>query len=199
MPKNSYQWILSDVNIIRCRKTDITDFCLMLISSDAEKTTTIEFYLIKFCLMVISSGAEKPELFKFLWWLYEQMQKNRYHRMLSDVNIIRCRKTGIIEFCLMLISSDAVKRDIMEFALMLILSDAANRCHWILSDVNIIRCRKAAIIECYVMLTSSDAEKKLSWNSPSPYTYRTTAINEYSLMLILSDAGNRRHLNFVWC
>ena len=38
----------------------------MLISSDAEKTTTIEFYLVKFCLMVISSGAEKPELFKFL-------------------------------------------------------------------------------------------------------------------------------------
>ena len=198
MPKNSYQWILSDVNIIRCRKTDITEFCLMLISSDAEKTTTIEFYLLKVCLMVISAGAEKPQLLKFLWCLYEQRQKNRYHRILSDVHIIRCRKTGIIEFCLMLISSDAVKRDIMEFSLF-ISSDAANRCHWILSDVNIVRCRKAAIIESYVMLTSSDAEKKLSWNSHCPYRYRTTAINEYSLMLILSDAGNRRHLNFVWC
>ena len=198
MPKNSYQWILSDVNIIRCRKTDITEFFLMLIS-DAGKTTTIEFYLIKFCLMVISSGAEKPELLKFLWCLYEQMQKNRYHRILSDVNIIRCRKTGIIEFCLMLISSDALERDIMEFSLMLISSDAANRCHWIWSDVNIVRGRKAAIIECHEMLTSSDAEKKLSWNSHCPYRYRTTAINEYSLMLILSDAGNRRHLNFVWC
>ena len=147
----------------------------------------------------MSSGAEKSELLKFLWCLYEQMQKNRYHRIFSDVNIIRCRKTGIIESCLLLISLDAVKRDIMEFSLMLIAWDAANRCHWILSVVNIVRCRKAAIIECHVMLTSSDAEKKLSWNSHCPYRYRTTAINEYSLMLILSDVGNRRHLNFVWC
>ena len=99
----------------------------------------------------------------------------------------------------MLISSDAVKRDIMEFSLMLISSDAANRCHSILSDVNVVRCRKAAIIECHEMLTSSDVEKKLSWNSHCLYRYRTTAINEYSLMLILSDAGNIRHLNFVWC
>ena len=116
------------------------------------------------------------------------MQKNRHHWILSDVNIIRCRTKDTIEFCLMLISSDAVKRDTMEFSLMLISSDVANRCHWILSDVNVVRCRKAAIIECHVMLTSSDAEKKLSWNSHCPYRYRTTAINEYSLMLILSDA-----------
>ena len=181
MLKNSYQWISSDVNIIRCRKTDITEFCLMLISSDAEKTTTIQFYLFKFCLMVISSGAEKPELFKFLWCLDEQIQKNRYHRILADVNIIRCRK---------------------------------NRNYWILSDVNIIRCSKkryhGIFSDCRQMQKSSyhwmswDANivrcrKKLSWNSHCLYRYRTTAINEYSLMLILSDAGNIRHLNFLWC
>ena len=135
----------------------------------------------------------------FVWWSYHQEQINRNCWSFSDVYMSRCRKTDTIESCLMLISSDAVKRDIMEFSLMLISSDAANRCHWIMSDVNIVRCRKAAIIECYVMLTSSDAQKKLSWNSHCPYTYRTTAVNEYSLMLILSDAGNRRHLNFVWC
>ena len=90
MQKNSYNWILSDVNIIICQKTaiiefylmlistdaektDITKFCKMLISSDGEKTTTIELYLIKFGLMLISSGAEKPELLKFLWCLYKQM------------------------------------------------------------------------------------------------------------------------------
>ena len=96
------------------------------------------------------------------WSLYEQMQRKQTTiRILSDVNIIRCRKTGITEFCLMSISSDAVKRDIMEFSLMLISSDAANRCHWILSDFNVVRCRKAAIIECHEMLTSSDAEKRL--------------------------------------
>ena len=152
----------------------------------------------------------------FVWWSYHQQQKNRNCWSFSHVYMSRCiktdtiksrlmlissdaKKTGIIEFCLMLISSDAVKRDIMEFSLMLISSDAANRCHWIMSDVNIVRRRKAAIIECYVMLTSSDGEKKLSWNSHCPYRYRTKSINEYSLMLILSDAGNRRHLNFVWC
>ena len=199
MLKNSYQWILSDVNIIRCRKTDITEFCLMLISSDAEKTTTIQFYLFKFCLMIMSSGAEKPELFKFLWCLYEQMQKNRYHRILSDVNIIRCRKTGIIKFCLMLISSDAVKtgiikfclmlissdavkRDTMEFSLMLISSDAANRRHWILSDVNVVRCRKAAIIECHEMLTSSDAEKSC-----------------HEILTALTDTGQQLSMNILWC
>ena len=182
MPKNSYQWILSDVNIIRCRKTDITEFCLMLISSDAEKTTTIELYLLKFCLMVISSGVEKPELLKFLWCLYEQMQKNRYHRILSDVNIIRCRKTGIIEFCLMLISSDAVKRDTMEISLMLISSDAANRRHWIWSDVNVVRCRKAAIKECQEMLTSSDAEKSC-----------------HEILTALTDTGQQLSMNILWC
>ena len=89
---------MSDVNIIRCRENN-----------------TIEFYPIKFCLMAISSGAEKPELLKFLGCLYEQMQKNRYYRILSDVNIIRCRKTDIIEFCLMLISSDVEKQTSMNF------------------------------------------------------------------------------------
>ena len=108
--KKRHHGNFSDVNIIRCRKTGIIEFCLMLISSDAEKTTTIELYLFKFCLMVISSGAEKPEFLNFLWCLYKQMQKNRYHRILSDVNIIRCRKTDITEFCLMLISSDAEKQ-----------------------------------------------------------------------------------------
>ena len=97
--------------------------------------------------MLISSDAEKPELLKFLWCLYEQMQKNIYYWSLSDLNNIRCWKTGIIELCLMLTSSDAVKRDIMEFCLMLISSNAENRCHWIFSDVNIIRCRKTDIIE----------------------------------------------------
>ena len=182
MQKNSYQSILSDVNIIRCRKTDITEFCLMLISSDAEKTTTIELYLLKFCLMVISSGAEKPEFLNFLWCLYKQMQKNRYHPILSDVNIIRCQKTGIIEFCLMLISSDAVKRDTMEISLMLISSDAANRCHWILSDVNVVRCRKAAINECHEMLTSSDAEKSC-----------------HEILTACTDTRQQLSMNILWC
>ena len=182
MLKNIYHWILSDVNIIRCRKTDSTEFCLMLISSDAEKATTIDFYLCKFCLMVILSGAEKPELFKCLWCLYEQMQQKISHQILSDVNIIRCRKTGIIEFCLMLISSDAVKRDTMEFSLMLRSSDAANRCHWILSDVNVVRCRKAAIIECDEMLTSSDAEKSC-----------------HEILTAFTDTGQQLSMNILWC
>ena len=92
--------------------------------------------------MLTSSDAEKLELLKFLWFLYEQMQKKIYYSSFSDVNIIRCWKTGIIELCLMLTSSDAVKRDIMEFCLMLISSDAEKRSHWIFSYVNIIRCRK---------------------------------------------------------
>ena len=176
MPENRYLWILFDVNIIRCRKTVITKFSLMLISSDAVKRDIefclmlkydqmqkkkIEFYLLKFCLMLISSGADKPELLKFLWCLYEQMQKNRYYWIFSDVSIITCRKTGIIELRLMLISSDAVKRDIMEFSLMLLPSDAANRGHWIFSDVYIIRCRKTDIFEFCLMLISSDAEKQI--------------------------------------
>ena len=94
-------------------------------------------------------------------------------------------------WCLMLISSDAEKQ---------------NQTYWILSDVNIIRCRKTEqkipdwILSdvrhhqmqknrtCYHHWMSCDAfaEKKLSW---LPLCYRTTAINEYSLMLILSDAG----------
>ena len=152
MQKNRYHWILSDVNIIRCRKTDITEFCLMLISSDAEKTTTIQFYLFKFCLMVISSGAEKPELFKFLWCLDEQIQKNRYHRILADVNIIRCRK---------------------------------NRNYWILSDVNIIRCSKKRYHGIF-----SDV---------NIVRYIKTAITEFSLMLISSEAEKQIPLKLIWC
>ena len=105
------------------------------------------------------------------------MQNKRYHWILSDVNIIRCSK---------------------------------KRYHGIFSDVNIIRCSKQMSLNfvwcwCRQMHKSSyhwmswDANivrcrKKLSWNSHCLYRYRTTAINEYSLMLILSDAGNRRHL-----
>ena len=49
--------------------------------------------------MLISSDAEKPELLKFLWCLYEQMQK----------------KTYTIEVCLMLISSDAEKQELLNY------------------------------------------------------------------------------------
>ena len=76
------------------------------------------------------------------------MQKNSYHSIFSDVNIIRYLKTAIIELCLMSISSDVKK----------------TRYHRILSDVNIIRYRKTDITEICLMLISSDAEKQLSLN-----------------------------------
>ena len=45
MPKNRYHRILSDVNIIRCRKTDITEFCLRFISYYAEKQLSGELWV----------------------------------------------------------------------------------------------------------------------------------------------------------
>ena len=155
MQETDVIWILSDVNIVTYIKTAITGFSLMLISSEAEKHTT------EVDLMLTSSDTEKPELLKFLWFLYDQMQNKIYYWSFSDLNIIRCWKTGIIELCLMLTSSDAVKRDIMEFCL-LISSDTENRSHWIFSDVNIIRCRKTDIIEFCLRFISSDVEKHIS-------------------------------------
>ena len=140
MQETDVIWILSDVNIVRYIKTAITEFSLMLISSEAD-TTEVD-------LMLTSSDAEKPELLKFLWCLYEQMQKNIHYWSFSDVNIMRCWKTGSIELCLMLTSSDAVKRDIMEFCLMLISSDAVKR----------------DTMEFSLMLISSDAEQKIPLN-----------------------------------
>ena len=75
------------LNIIRCRKTGIIEFCLMLISSDAVKRDTMEI-----SLMLISSDAA-----------------NRCHWILSDVNVVRCRKAAINECHEMLTSSDAEK------------------------------------------------------------------------------------------
>ena len=208
--KSYHHWILSDVNIIRCRKTaDCLNFHQMLAIIryyQVPKTAIIEFirYLSEFCLMLyhqmqknsyqwilseyhqmknrltefylmlISSDAEKQ--LKFCLWSYH------HQNFVSDVNIIRCQKTGIIEFCLMLISSDAVKRDTMEISLMLISSDAANRCHWILSDVNVVRCRKAAINECHEMLTSSDAEKSC-----------------HEILTAFTDTGQQLSINILWC
>ena len=74
--KNSSLWILSDVNITRCRKTAIIQFSLMLISSDAEKQIPLNFVRcyqhqmqktgnIEFYLMLISSDAVKRDIMKF--------------------------------------------------------------------------------------------------------------------------------------
>ena len=147
MRKNSFHWILSDVNIIRCRKTDIIEFCLMLISSHVEKQTTLNFvwsynYLsdadankgcrktasIEFCLMLTSSDADTSEVCQmFVLCAKKQVLLNfvwcQYHQMQKH-----------IEFCLMLIYQMQNKRY-----------------HWILSDVNIIR---SAIIEFCLMLIS---------------------------------------------
>ena len=120
MQKNGYHWILSDVNIIRYRKTKTSEFCLMLISSDEEKQLSWLFSdvniircrktdIIEFCLMLISSHVEKQTTLNFVWGSYHIIQKNSYHWTLSDANIIGCRKTASIEFYLMLTSSDVDK------------------------------------------------------------------------------------------
>ena len=48
---------------------------------------------------MLISDAEKPKLLKFLWCLYEQMQKKPY----------------TIEVCLMLISSDPEKQELLNY------------------------------------------------------------------------------------
>ena len=153
MQKNRHHWILSDVNIIRCRSKDTIEFCLMLISSDAVKRDIMEF-----SLMLISSDVA-----------------NRRHWILSDVNDVRCRKAAIIECHVMLTSSDAEKSC---HEILTALTDTGQQLSmnilwclyyqmqerdviWILSDVNIVRYIKTAITEFSLMLISSEAEKQI--------------------------------------
>ena len=74
-----------------CQKTGIIKFCLMLISSDAEKQISLILSdiniircrtkdTIEFSLMLISSDAKK--------------KNPSYHRILSDVNIIAALWVG---------------------------------------------------------------------------------------------------------
>ena len=74
---------MSEANIIGNRKTGIIEFCLMLISSDAEKRLPLKSdvniircqkkkkkkssAVIEFCLMSISSDAEKQISLNFVY------------------------------------------------------------------------------------------------------------------------------------
>ena len=95
--KNSYHWMLYDVNIIRCRKTAIIECCMMLISSDAEKQT------------------HRPVS-------YEPTHCMRAEPAQTSWLCSCAPPLSTVLFCLMLISSDAEKH-IFEVCLMLISSD----------------------------------------------------------------------------
>ena len=138
MQKNRY-WILSDVNIIRCRTKDTIEFCLMLTSSDAKKTS---YHRILSDVNII--GA--------LWVGYRidplpchacrkrRLRQEQLARRIKGLTL--GRKRALIEFCLMLISSDAEKQLPLNFLGCYYHQIHKNSYHWISSDVNIIRCKK---------------------------------------------------------
>ena len=139
--------------------------------------------------------------------------RKSYHWIFSDVNIIRGRITDT----LMLISSDAEKQLSIEVCLMFIWSDAEKQI-WLnssLSDVNIIRCREnrnywtmsdVCNIVCAVKRGYHGILSDVNIISSFFLMLKTEKdIIEFCLRFsdvcwISSDAEKRQlSLNFVWC